>query len=98
MHGVDHGDHMIDRRFRQDAVAEIENMSGTAAGAAQDFRHSAFDFFRRGEQRDRVEVALHGDIVADGGPAFVEIDTPVEADDIAAGGADVVSTSRRCRC
>ena len=63
---------------------------GTAAGAAQDFCHSAFDFFRRSEQRDRIEVALDGDVVADGGPAFVKIDTPVQADDIAAGGADVL--------
>ena len=89
---------VIDRRFRQDAVAEIENMSGTAAGAAQDFRHAAFDFFRRSEQRDRIEVALHGDVVADRGPAVVEIDAPVQADDIAAGGADAALTSRRCRC
>ena len=87
VHGVYHGDDMIDRCFRQDAVAEIEDMAGTAAGAAEDFSHSVFDFLRRCEERDRVKVALDGDIVADCGPAFVEIDTPVEADDIAAGGA-----------
>jgi hypothetical protein len=34
MHSVDQGDNVIDRRFRQDAVAQVEDMAGPAAGAA----------------------------------------------------------------
>ena len=70
MHGVDHGDDVIDRGFRQDAVAEIENMAGTSASAAQNFRHSTFYFFRRCEKRNRIEVALHRDIMADAWPSL----------------------------
>ena len=65
MHCLDHGDDMIDRSFRQDAVAEIENMAGLTAGAAQNFGHSAFYFFRRCEQGDRIEIALHRDIMTE---------------------------------
>ena len=37
VHRVDHGDDMVDWSFRQDAMAEIENMSGFAGGAAGEF-------------------------------------------------------------
>ena len=32
MYGLDHGDDMIDRSFRQDAVAEIEDMARRIVG------------------------------------------------------------------
>ncbi len=70
-------------------MAEIENMAGPAGGAAENLCHATFDVFRRREQRDRIEVALHGDVVTDSGPAFVEIDAPVETDHVAAGGANM---------
>src|SRR5678816_4858912 len=59
MHRLDHGDDMIDRSFRQDAVAEIENMAGLTAGATQNFADPMSDFFGRCEQRHRIEVSLH---------------------------------------
>ena len=89
MHGFDHGDDVIDWGFRQDAMAEIENMAVPAVGAPQNFRHSAFDFSRRCEQRNRIEVALHRDIMTDRCPTFVEVDAPIQADDVAAGGANM---------
>jgi hypothetical protein len=49
MHSVDHGDDVIDRGFRQDAVTKIENMARSTSGAAENFRYSTFDFFRRCE-------------------------------------------------
>ena len=42
VHRVDHGDDVIDRSFGQNAMAEIENMPGTAGGAAQNFRDARF--------------------------------------------------------
>jgi hypothetical protein len=45
VHGVDHGDDMVDWSFRQDAMAEVENMSGPTSGAPENFRHSTLDFF-----------------------------------------------------
>ncbi len=64
-------------------------MSGFAAGAAENFRDATFDFFRRGEERHWVEVALHRDVVANRGPAVVEIDAPIETDHAATGGANL---------
>jgi hypothetical protein len=43
----------------------------------------------RAEQQRRVQVALDAAVVADGGPALVERLPPVEADDVAAGLADL---------
>ena len=39
-------------------------------------------------ERDLLEIALHGTVGADGAPAFVERDAPVEADDVGAGFAE----------
>src|SRR5262245_30148104 len=78
MDGFNHGDNVIDRSVGQHAVAEVKDMAGTPCGTAQNVGHAAFDFFRRREQRDGIEIALHGNIVADRRPAFVEIDPPIE--------------------
>ena len=34
MHGFDHCDHILDGSFRQNAMAQIENVPGPTAGAA----------------------------------------------------------------
>ena len=39
--GFDHGDHVIDRRFRQHAMSQVENMAGTSVGAAQNIGDTA---------------------------------------------------------
>jgi hypothetical protein len=91
---VDQGDHVVDRSFGEDAVAQIENMACTAGGTAQNVGGAGFDFFRRREQGNRIEITLHGNIVTDGSPSLVEIDPPVQADDVAACGADLFQRSR----
>ncbi len=47
------------------------------------------DLVGRPKQHRGVEVALNGDTVAELVPGAVEVDPPVEADDVAAGGADL---------
>ena len=37
------------------------------------------------EQDDRVEIALNGDVMTEPLPALIELDSPIEADDRAAG-------------
>ena len=41
--------------------------------------------FAIGEQHGRIEIALHGPVVADDLQAVVEPDSPVDADHVAAG-------------
>ena len=61
-------------------------MTGAALRPAQDVASVPLDLGGRPEQRRRVEVALDGDVVAELAASAVEIDAPVEADDVAAGG------------
>ena len=57
MDRVDHRDHMIYRRFRQHAMAQIENMSGPAAGALEHVDDPAPDLFGRCKQSHWIEIA-----------------------------------------
>ena len=90
MHRVDHSDDVIDWSFGQDTVAEIENVPWPTGGAPENFADATFDFFGRREQRDRIEITLHRDIMSDGAPAFIQIYPPVEPDHIATRSANVL--------
>ena len=84
MHHLDHGLHLLDRCVLQDAMSQVEDVTGAACGAAQDVFDASFEFGERGEEGGRVEIALHSTIVTDNLPALVERDAPVESDDRAA--------------
>ena len=58
---------------------------GRPAAASRISCDAGFEDVCGGEEGDGVEVALDGDAVADGAPAFVEGDAPVEAEDVGAG-------------
>ena len=79
------GLHIFDRGGGNDAVAKVEDVAGTAIGGAENLFDAQLEDFRRREERDGVEVALHCVAVADSAPAFVERLTPVEADHVRAG-------------
>ena len=49
---------VLDRRRRQDAVAEIEDVAGPSAGAAQHVVGRGEQAIERAEQQRRIEVAL----------------------------------------
>jgi hypothetical protein len=46
MHRFDHRNHVLDRGFRKNTVAQIENMTGPAAGAPENLGDSTTDFSR----------------------------------------------------
>ena len=52
--------HIVDRRFRQDAVAEIEDVAGASSGAAQNVFRARLQFLPVGEQQHGIKIALHG--------------------------------------
>src|SRR3989442_3554026 len=54
--------------LRQDAVAEVEDVTGAPGGAAQDVPSPLLDPLPRAEQQGRVEVALDAPIFTDLGP------------------------------
>ena len=49
---------VFDRRHRQDAVAEVEDVAGPAAGALEHFVGRGEDAIERREQQRRIEIAL----------------------------------------
>ena len=61
-HVDEHAD-VLDGRALVDAVAEVEDVSRAPAGAGQDRLHTLADRRRRGEQRGRIQVALHAHVV-----------------------------------
>src|ERR1039458_1797816 len=77
---VDDGEDGFDRRVGDDAVAEVEDVAGTAGGGGQDLGDAGFEDGFGGEEGDGVEVALHGDAVAEGAPGLIERSARVEAE------------------
>src|SRR6187399_2495236 len=76
---------MFQRRWREDAVAEIEDVTRASAGPGQHVVYRREDPIDRSKQQRRIEVALDGAIVSDSLPCLVERRTPVGADHVAAG-------------
>src|SRR5579862_2139670 len=87
------GLHVFDRGARHDAMPEIEDVPGATTRRAQNLFDSLVENFQRGEQRDGVEIALHGMSVAHSAPSFVERLTPVKADHIGAGRSHITQKS-----
>ena len=58
---------------------------GRPAARARTSLDAGLEDVEGGEEGDGVEIALDGGAVADGAPAFVEGDAPVEAEDVGAG-------------
>src|SRR5262245_59433614 len=56
---VDDGGDVFHRRFGQDAVAEVEDVSGTIAGAAEHVVDVREQRVRRPDEQGRIEIALH---------------------------------------
>src|SRR5262245_32574700 len=75
---------VFDRCGGKDAVAEIEDMSGSASHAFQNVLGLIEHTPRWAEQQRRIEVPLNGTVEADVFPRFVNRHTPVHTDDIAA--------------
>src|SRR6266568_7190792 len=83
-HHTHHGLHVLDRRFWNNAVAEIEDVAGASGCRAQNLLHAQLEHFRRSEQSDGVKIALHRVAVTHGAPALIEGLPPVESDHVRA--------------
>ena len=87
--------HVLDRRGRQDAVPEIEDVTRPAADAREDVVGLLEHPRRRAEQQRRIEIALDAAVGADARPRLVDRDAPVGADDVAARLAQLFEDRRR---
>ena len=76
---------MLGWRFRKDAVAEIEDVAARALCALQDVSSAPLDQLLRPEEDGRIEIALERDAIAHARARGVEIDAPVDAEDLGSG-------------
>src|SRR5256886_6530163 len=79
----------LDRRLRQHAVPEVEDVAGAARGPVEHVAHPLLELGERREQRRGIQVPLNRAVGADGVPRDVEGNAPVHADDVAAGAGEV---------
>src|ERR1017187_8160163 len=63
-------------------------MAGAGAGWFEEFVDRRSQLGERGEEGDGVEVALDGGAVADVHPGLGDVDAPIDAHDVAAGGVE----------
>ena len=75
---------VLERRGRQDAVPQVEDVPRASARAFEHIVGAGENAFERPEQPGRIEVALNGPVVPDPIPRVVQRDAPVSANDAAA--------------
>src|SRR5260370_28051826 len=85
-HHLDHGFHILHRGLRQDTVSEVEDVAGARAGALQQIGDGQLELGQWREEDGGIEVALDRRAVADVHPGLVDVDPPIDAEHVAAGG------------
>src|SRR5260370_42530008 len=78
---------VLDRALRKYAVPEVEDVAGPPAGGLDDPASAVLDHGPGPEQQGGVQIALDAAVVSDHAPGLPQVDPPVEADHVAAGGA-----------
>ncbi len=64
MHVLGEGLHVLDRRVRQHAVAEIEDVAGATAHGFEQTRGLACDDRGRGIEKDRIEQDYRAGVIS----------------------------------
>src|SRR5712692_1647384 len=93
--GFDQRLEVLERAAGQHAMTEVEDVARPPRRLFEHLPRAVDHELERAEQHRRVQVALHPTFVADPPPARVEVDAPVEGDDIGAGGGDQLEQPRR---
>src|SRR5260370_23358245 len=93
--GFDQRLQVLERAARQHAMTEVEDVARPPGGLPEHLARTLDHELDRTEQHGRIEVPLHPAIVADAPPARVEVDAPVEGDDIGAGSGDQLQQPSR---
>jgi hypothetical protein len=79
---LDNLNDVVDGGSGNDAMAEVEDMTGAAVGEGKDFADAGLEDIEGGEEGDGVEVPLNSAAGAYRTPAFVEGNPPVETEDV----------------
>ena len=77
MYRVHHGSYVAHWGFRENAVAEVEDVAWPTFHALQDLLDAAADLWRRRKEGHGVEITLDWDVVAHAAPGLVQVYSPV---------------------
>ena len=86
MHKINQRGDVLNRSVLQDTVTQIENVAGFAFDPVENPGRLGFDLGNRSKKNHRVQITLHGDVAAQLRPSRGQVDAPINADNIAAGG------------
>src|SRR6266704_5334746 len=92
---LDESSQVILRRRREDAMAQIEHVAGSAIRPFEYIPCGGLPIVSRAQESGRIEVPLDPHVLADRNPSAVQRDAPVDADHVAAGPAERVQEPRR---
>ena len=84
LHSIHERDHIFDWSFRQDAVAQIEDVPGPSARLFENRFSLRAKMISIGEESYGIEIAHHAHVMTDTLPSFVESHTPIKPNNIAA--------------
>lgn len=87
-HFVDHFDkgyRVFYRSLLQDTVAQVENMSRTPPCLIEHQLRSLSNLLGLGKQDRRIKISLDSSIMSYGAPGIVKGNSPIDANDAAAG-------------
>src|SRR5437762_13962320 len=76
--------HVLERSGRQNAVTEIENVTGASARTGEHLVGGGEDAVERSEQQRRIEIALDAAVESDPLPGIVERCVPIGSGDVGA--------------
>jgi hypothetical protein len=82
MHHFGHGMHVLDRRLRQDTMAEVENMAKAVPGSLYDVIHTVLDLGQWREQGHRIKIPLNADVIPEAAPGIIKGHAPIHADHV----------------
>ena len=88
MYALHHEPGVFRGNRRQDAMSQVENMTGATGVFFQNPLDFALDNFPGCVQHGRIKIALHRHLRADQIPGRSQIHVPVETHDVAAGFLD----------
>src|SRR5260370_11398029 len=84
-HKLDESFYVFERGFRQNSVAQIEDVPGPAAGLTQNRRRARAQLLLPGEEQDGIEIALHCPLKLQATPRLIEREAPVNSNNLGAG-------------
>ena len=82
MNGLDEQLEVVDCGVGEDAMPEIENVTGSTIGSPEHVARPQANEVRGAQQHRWIEVALNPPVMADSPPTFIQRHSPIQRNDV----------------